>query len=203
MENSTRDPDRQLVDDCLSGSESAWTEFHSRFIGLIRNVVRRQSRLSASDIDDVTQSAFLSLTTALAGYDERRSLASFVCLVAERVLIDEFRRIKAAKRDAELQAVDHHDSSKNGSIMIESKTESPETQVQKYELTVILSRALESLDTACKELLKLRFYKELSFAEIGKLLGVAENTLMVRTRRCLERLRHHTKVFSGEEQSIE
>jgi RNA polymerase sigma-70 factor (ECF subfamily) len=183
------DEDLLLVQECVTGSEKAWREFYSRFIGLMRNVVRRQTGLSPYEVDDITQSAFLSLATGLRGYDATHSLTSFVCLVTERVLIDEYRKIKAVKRDAETEAIDHHDSVRDGSIMIASDVDPQDIQIEKYELASILREAVDRLDAGCRELLTLRYYHDLSFGEIAHKLGVVENTLNVRTRRCLDKLR--------------
>ncbi len=189
MEKRSEDQDRLLVQECVSGSEIAWNEFYSRFIGLMRNVVRRQAGLLPPEVDDITQSAFLALTTALKNYDSSHSLAGFVCLITERVLIDEYRKIRAAKRDGQTEALEHHDSGLDGSRMIQSQIDPVDRQIEKFELAHILTKSMEKLDAGCRELLKLRYYKELSFNEIAKIFGVTENTLNVRTRRCLDKLR--------------
>jgi RNA polymerase sigma factor (sigma-70 family) len=196
VEIRCEDEDLLLVQECVAGSEKAWRQFYSRFIGLMRNVVRRQSGLSASDVDDITQAAFLSLTTALQGYDQTHSLTSFVCLITERVLIDEYRKMKATKRDAQTEAINHHDSVEDGSRMIASAADLPDKQVETYELASLLRNAVEQLDTGCRELLKLRYFLDLSFAEIADRLGVAENTLNVRTRRCLAKLRTAYHIYA-------
>ncbi len=117
-------PDTLLVQECLQGSQDAWNEFYTRFIGLIRNVVRKSRNLSPSDVEDITQSAFLELATALKNYVSGNSLTGFVCTVTERVLIDEFRKKRASKRDGQTEAIDHHDGDQEGvTIMIASDTE--------------------------------------------------------------------------------
>ena len=67
--------DLLLVQECLAGSETAWNQFYSRFVGLIRSVVRRQAGLSPADVEDFTQSTFLALATSLNNYDSMHSLA--------------------------------------------------------------------------------------------------------------------------------
>ena len=55
------DRDIQLVRECVGGSEQAWKEFYSRFVGLVRSVVRRHMGPNAQEVDDVTQSVFVAL----------------------------------------------------------------------------------------------------------------------------------------------
>lgn len=193
MEKTNDNQDLLLVRQCLAGSEDAWNEFYAKFIGLVRSVVRRQGNLSAADREDITQSAFLALTTALATYDSRHSLAGFVCLITERVLIDEFRRIMAAKRKAQTETVEHLDGGREGTTVVESDTEPQDSQVERFELIALLRTAMDGLDPKCRELIKLRYFNELSYGEIGDKLGETENTLTVRVRRCLDKLRAEYK----------
>lgn len=194
MEKLNDNKDLLLVRECLTGSENAWNEFYSKFIGLIKSVVRRQGNLSSVDVEDVTQSAFLALTTALATYDSRHSLAGFVCLITERVLIDEYRRIRAAKRKAQTEAVEHHDGGREGeTTVVEADTEPQDKQMERFELVALLRTAIEKLDPKCRELIKLRYFNELSYGEIAVELGEMENTLTVRARRCLDKLRAEYK----------
>jgi RNA polymerase sigma-70 factor, ECF subfamily len=181
--------DRLLVQECLAGSEAAWQEFYARFIGLIRSVIRRQSGLTPADVQDIVQSVFLDLTTALNAYDAESSLPHFVCVIAERVLIDEFRKGKAAKRHAETQMIDQHDGNEEGAAIVKSDLEPQDSQMERAELSLHLKSAVDELDTRCRELIRLRYYKELPFGEIAEMLGVSENTLTVQTRRCLDKLR--------------
>ncbi len=181
--------DQLLVQGCLAGSETAWNEFYSRFVGLIRSVVRRRSGLSPADIEDFTQSIFLALATSLNNYDSKHPLARFVCVVAERIVIDEYRKTKAAKRDAATESVEHHDGDEEGTRMVQSELEPPDQQMERAQLVSHLRGALGGLDPKCRELIHLRYYNELPFGEIAAIVGLTENTLTVQTRRCLEKLK--------------
>ena len=68
--------------------------------------MRRNSALSPEDVEDLTQTAFLALSTALRTYDFERPLSRFVCLVTERVVVDEYRRRSAAKRKCEAESLE-------------------------------------------------------------------------------------------------
>ncbi len=181
--------DQLLVQECLAGSQAAWNTFYARFVGLIRSVVRRQAGLSPADVQDITQSTFLALASSLRTYDSRHSLVRFVCMVTERTVIDEYRRAKAGKRNAETESVDHHDRGEEGARMVQSDIDPPDRQMERAQLTSHLRTALQKLDPKCRKLIQLRYYKELSFGEIAAIVGLTENTLTVQTRRCLEKLK--------------
>ncbi len=181
--------DRILVEQCLSGSRTAWDEFHARFIRLIRSVVVRHSRFQGADRHDIEQDVFVSLITALRTYDSQYPLSRFVCVVTERVCTDEYRKSKAGKRTGTTVPVDHHDDGDEGSQMAPSSTDSQERQLSKAEDIQLLKRSFAGLGDKCRQLLRLRFYEELSLNEIGARLGTKANTLAVQTRRCLDELR--------------
>jgi RNA polymerase sigma factor (sigma-70 family) len=181
--------DRILVEQCLSGSKPAWDEFYSRFIRLIRNVISRYTRFSGAEPHDIEQDVFVSLITALRTYDSQYPLSRFVCVVAERVCTDQYRKFKAGKRTGTTVPVDHHDNGDEGSQMVPTSTESQEKQVSKAEELQLLKRSFSGLGDKCRQLLRLRFYEDLSLNDISGRLGVKANTLAVQTRRCLDELK--------------
>ena len=99
MEKCSRSQDEALVKACLAGSEVAWQEFYSRFIGLMRSVVKKRFIVCKEDVEDITQSAFVSLATALNNFDYEQSLPRFVCVITERVAIDEDPKWKRGQEE--------------------------------------------------------------------------------------------------------
>jgi RNA polymerase sigma-70 factor, ECF subfamily len=186
MAEARQNEDRALVRECLEGSERAWNEFYSRFIALMRTVVRKYGNLGPQDVEDITQSAFLSLTSALKNYDFQQSLPRFVCVVTERVLIDEYRKLKAAKRDGETKLLVRDDGDDDGTESFPADAELQDAQLERLEQVSLVRGALREIDGKCRDLITLRYLEELSFKEIADSLGSTENTVTVQTRRCLD-----------------
>ncbi|AFM24243.1 RNA polymerase sigma factor [Desulfomonile tiedjei] len=182
-------PDIDLVQECLKGSQTAWNEFYTRFLGLVKNIVRRNTGSSPQDIEDLTQSAFLELASALKSFVPGNSLTGFICTVAQRVAVDEFRKTKASKRDARTEPVDHHDGEDENSTIVISNSVSQDRQLERAQLAAQLRRALTGLDPRCRELIELRYMQELPFSEVSQLMGATENTVTVQTKRCLDKLK--------------
>jgi RNA polymerase sigma factor (sigma-70 family) len=188
MEKFSRSQDEALVRACLAGSEVAWREFYSRFIGLMRTVIKKRLIVSKEDVEDITQSAFVSLATALNNFDYEQSLPRFVCVITERVAIDEYRKWKAVRRNAESQTGQpEFDSAVSPGT--NSDIDPPDRKMERAERASCLGAAMKELDPPCRELLTLRYLKDLSYKEIAERFGVSENTLTVQARRCLEKLR--------------
>jgi len=188
MANRNRNEDILLVRECLSGSDKAWNEFYCRYVGLVRSVVRRQLAWAVLDFEDVVQNIFLALIPALKTYDEAYSLARFICVVSERVCIQEYRQGKAAKRDGDTDPIDHHGSGQEGYRTVASEQASQEERLAENEMVQMLRGALGSLGVQCRELLTLRYYEDLPYKEISRIMGGSENTLTVKARRCLDEL---------------
>lgn len=189
MDTRSRSDDQRLVTDCLAGSETAWKEFYARFAGLVKAVARKYSPNSAQDVEDYSQAAFLTLTTALAEFDPRQSLPRFVGVVTERVIIDEYRKTKAAKRDAAVESLSYDDSREERPGSSHEEVELQDDLLDRAQRASQLREALSALDAKCRRLLALRYLDELSFKEVAELTAGTENTVTVQTRRCLEALR--------------
>lgn len=63
MANYVKHSEIRLVEGCLSGSEKAWEKLYSRYVGLVRGIVRRRMRSSPEEQEDMTQAVFLELLT--------------------------------------------------------------------------------------------------------------------------------------------
>lgn len=181
--------DNFLVQECLAGSEEAWCEFYSRYVFLMRSVVRKNRALSPQDVEDLTQTAFLSLSTALRNYDSERPLSRFVCMVTERVVVDEYRKRSAAKRSCEIVSLDASDAAQDGQVSNGGRSDLQDAKMERAQQCAKVRSALQELDPRCRRLLELRYYHDLPYTEIAEISGAVKNTLVVRARRCLEKLR--------------
>ncbi len=188
---SSLNPDRDvlLVRQCLAGSEQAWNELYCRYVSLVRSVVRRKMGTAPSAIEDVTQNVFMALISSLQSYDPAYPLPRFICTVAERLCIQEYRHSKAVKRDAEIDPLDLHDGRQEGVRRIASDEDSQEDRLAGNQLVEVLRHGLRGLDPRCRELIDLRYFEELPFKEIAKSFGSTENTVTVQTKRCLDELK--------------
>lgn len=178
-----------LVKECLMGSRNAWDRFYGQFLPLVHKIVRSQLRWQPNLFEDAIQNVFLALYTDLRSYDNRYPLSKFVWMVAQRVCIDEYRMVKAAKRDAETVPVDHHDGRTPGYTMLRSQSYQQETQLIEREDVSLLREAFLRLGKKCSELLSLRYFEELSFQEIAGRLGANKKSLAVIAGRCIDELK--------------
>lgn len=191
MPNANHCHDRELVKICLSGSDAAWTEFHRQYHLLIEAVVRRHSRSATDDgREDMIQEVYKSLVEALAQYDgHSSSLRTFVSMVATRTCIDCWRGCSTMSRTGTNEPVEHHDYTDPNHVILECKNDPPDEQVAEAESRQLVKDALRRLSASCQELLKLRFFLDLTYEEVANRLGKKVNSVNVQVLRCIAHLR--------------
>ena len=71
----------------------------------------------------------------------------------------------------------------------------PEVSTERNELTVLLKRELNSMPQDQQEIILLRDYQDLSYAEIAEVLAMPAGTVMSRLHRARNELRNRMKKY--------
>jgi RNA polymerase sigma factor (sigma-70 family) len=181
----------QLVTDCLSGSDRAWTLFYRNHQGLVEVVVCRHVPFcSAEAREDIVQAVYVRLVESLETYDSSlSSLRTFVSLVAARTCIDWLRSQSTLMRTGQNVPISDDDDPEHNDAVLQSEFEPPDEAVAKAELALLIRRSLDRLSDTCRELLRLRFFLDLTYERIAAMLEKKENTINVGILRCLAQLK--------------
>jgi len=145
-----------------------------RHYDLVFRYVRRRTR-SHAEAEDITQEVFADAAAALArgaALSERQTLA-WLYTVAKRRLVDEARR--SARRPSQVDA----------------QLELAPTPESEYGAAVgeEINRALLDLPEPQREVVLMKLFDGLSFAEIGRRIGTSEAAAKMRCVRGLEAVR--------------
>jgi RNA polymerase sigma-70 factor, ECF subfamily len=183
--------DAELAKRCAAGSEKAWTHLYSQYHPLIEGVIKRYVHSSSlEDRKDICQLVYVRLVDALDRYDHKLgSLRSFISLIAQRTSFDWVKGQSTLSRIGKNEPVNHHDDSETGAIMLQSQVDPPDEEVARAECVILVRVALNSLSKMCQELLKLRFFSDLTHKEISDKLRKKENTVNVQILRCIAHLK--------------
>ncbi len=101
------DIDRNLLDRCLARKPRAWEDFVDRFMGLVVHVTNhsaqcRSIRLTPEDREDLCAEVFLAIIrddyAVLQRFRRQSSLATYLTVVARRVVVRELLKSKSAAR---------------------------------------------------------------------------------------------------------
>lgn len=162
------------------GDSEAFGALYERFRG---DVVRLCARLLAdpAEAEDALSEVFLRVREALASYDTSRAFRPWLLSVAAHHCIDRLRR-----RALEGRLFRSADLETTG---LAAEGASPLRATLGQEERRGLSRALDRLDARYRAPLVLRYYAELSYAEIAEALAIETGQVGVLLHRAKDRLR--------------
>jgi RNA polymerase sigma-70 factor (ECF subfamily) len=169
--------DRVLVDAVLSGDRQAFGHLVERET---RAVYRASLRILGRphDAEDVTQESFVAAYRAIRTYRGEGSLRAWLLRIATR---QSFRRLAQRRATVELADIP-------GPRLADASNE-PTRVVVELESRRSVREAVAALPDPYREVVALRFFADLSLAEVAEATGRPLNTVKTHLRRGLERLR--------------
>ncbi len=152
----------------LQGETAAWGEIVTRYkdavFGLCLGFLRNRA-----DAEDITHDAFLRAYVNLRRYRLDKRFSTWVFTIAANLCRNRLRY----RRNHPVFELEN--DSGGGT--------DPAREVAKEERHVRVREALERLPYAYRAPLVLRFYNDLSYREIGDILGIPEGTVKTRIHR--------------------
>jgi RNA polymerase sigma-70 factor (ECF subfamily) len=179
--------DNELVERVRRGEDDAFriiVERHSRPI--YRAAYRITS--NAADADDVVQETFLRAYRALANFDARASLATWLHRIAINCALDLIDSRK--RRDGRI-------SDGADLAMIASTAASPDRVVLSSEMQRAIAAAMAGLTGNERTAFVLRHFEGMPLEEIGEILGTRLNATKNTVFRAVKKLRQHLQPFTG------
>lgn len=162
-----------LEDYTRSGSEKAFTTLVSRHLNLVYSAALRQVG-SSQLAEEVSQSVFSELARNAAKFRPDTVLAAWLYQVARRTAIDVVRR-ESRRQLREKIAVEMADMNTNSAEWL--------------QIEPLLDEAMETLNEPERAAILLRYFENKSLRDVGKTLGVSDDTAQKRVSRAVERLR--------------
>ncbi len=153
-----------------------WGDEHGRAVwGYLLAMVRR------TDVaDDLTQEVFCKAWQARDRYREQGNARAYLLRIADRLVVDRGRK---SGREVTLDAENWE------AIEPASPAAGPAQSAAGTEAAGQLAVALEKLSAAQRRVVLLRYYGQMSFAEIAATVDCPLNTALSHCRRGLEALR--------------
>ncbi len=176
--------DNMLLDNYLQGDTGALSQLIDRHTKRVRSYIRmlvKDPELS----DDLLQDTFVKAVKMIdAGrYTESGKFLSWVLRIAHNLVIDHFRQIKNSKTINEAEA--GYDVV--GTLKIAES--SLEDKIITEQIHADLRTLVEQLPAEQREVVKLRYFSEMSFKDIAEQTDVSINTALGRMRYALINLR--------------
>ena len=175
--------DRELVALYLEGTPQSFEVLINKHKNKVYAFI--MSKIKNRDLtEDIFQDTFIKVINSLqqGKYNEEGKFLPWVMRIANNLVIDHFRKATKMRVISPNNNFDIFDVLQDGEKNIEDNMVN--AQVLKN-----LQKLIEYLPEDQKEVLKMRYYAELSFKEISESTGVSINTALGRMRYALINLR--------------
>jgi|TARA_Y100000815_G_C13231110_1_gene458082 RNA polymerase sigma factor (sigma-70 family) len=194
------DQEKELVNRCLDGDETAWSELYREFYSQIRYVVGwKRWGFSKGEVEDGIQEVFTELVRSLPNFRQESKLSTFVERLARNRCISHLRKKTALKRPKESLGVELEEGKGEEGMArhhLISEDGDPEGEILASEQFQELSNALAGMGEGCRQIITLRYYRQMSYQEICAVMELPLGTVCSRLKRCLAKLK--TKILSSE-----
>ncbi len=173
--------DSSLVEMVLGGDGHAFEHLFDRYASSLRRIYLQRMGGNAGDTDDLIQDIFIKAYVNLHSYNKVYTFGQWIYTIARNTFIDYVR-----KRRDDLSI----DDGSCGELVRQpaSTMPDPEEKILRGERRAQLEVVLERLSPKYRNLIELRFYKDLSYEEISDELKVPLGTVKTRIHRARTQL---------------
>lgn len=185
--------DYGLVLKALEGEQKAYAELMDRYRDSIYFMLLKMIN-NKDDADDLTIEAFGKAFNRLHQYTPNYAFSTWLFKIASNNCIDFIR-----KKRLKLTSIDNpydNDDGDNYSIDLKSKDRNPEQEAIRTQKIQMMRDVVDKLKPRYKELVELRYFKELSYEEISKELDIPLGTVkaqLFRARDFLYNILKHSE----------
>src|SRR5437588_3129255 len=182
-------PDGLLVGQALAGDHDAFellvNRYHHPLVSYMRGFLTDNDQIS-----DVLQHVYLQLYLSLPILFRDVSLKAWLFQVARNHCLDELRK-RRRRAEVPFSTLEREDGEEGLSPLeaIPDPEPLPEEMTERSELHGSLHAAIVSLPPKFRSIMHLRCFRQLTFAEIGRILKMPETTVKTTFYRSLPRLR--------------
>ncbi|MEQ8190745.1 MAG: RNA polymerase sigma factor [Candidatus Eremiobacterota bacterium] len=196
--------DNELVDRCLKGEQTAWSEFYSLYHNRIKQIVSwRKWSFTDGVIEEIVQDVFLDLIKGLKAFKGESTLLTYIQRITKNKCISALRKETTVKRKGDKDSISYEDveyksTSDLNKPLCPASFGKPEETFLKLEEARVVRASLDQLSSKCREIVMMRYCDELSYEEIGERLSIPGGTVCSRLKRCLLRLSEiYSEMSSG------
>ncbi len=183
--------DIALVKDIVKGKESAFKEFYERFFEKVYKYAYRKVK-NRSDAEDITEETFLKALKGFRNFEERfeGGLDVWMYTIERNVVRDYFRK------QTGFSVLPFEE---RWNIILNPPIDDPYVTAEREEIKEIINTSLGDLPEQYREVIELRFFKNMSLKEIANVMGKSVGAVKVLQFRAIQKLRNIVKEKMGYE----
>jgi RNA polymerase sigma-70 factor, ECF subfamily len=184
--------DEDLMDYCVQGSEAAFADlvrrYKSRIVNLIYRFIRDHQRA-----EDLAQEVFVRVFLHRERYRKSGKFSTWIFTIAVNLAKNEIRRKVRLKNVLSLEGL--QEVAGSSGFFLKDKKPDPDRDLERDQLSDIVTRAIEKLPQRYRMALVLRDIEGLSYEEIGDILQIPGGTVRSRINRARLMLKEKLKPF--------
>jgi RNA polymerase sigma-70 factor (ECF subfamily) len=146
------------------------TTYQEKLYWVIRRITGNHE-----DTDDVLQNSFIKAYKSIHGFEERSSLYTWIYKIA----INETYTFKKSQSSKATEDIDKH------SIFLAGQSEA---DIDADETEIKLQKAIDQLPDKQKQVFNLRYYDEMSYLDMSKLMATSEGALKASYHHALKKI---------------
>ena len=145
------------------------------------------------DAEDLVQEVFVRLVRTIDRYQHDGRFEAWLFRIATNLARDRLRRVRRSIGTTSWEALsadsEHGGRAASGARMEDPSSPAPDRSINLEEDVDRLQHVLAKLPAAEREVILLRHYTQMSFAEIARTMGTPLGTALARSHRGLAKLR--------------
>ncbi len=178
--------DEEIITEYKNGNEESLKELLDRYLTSLYNFAAHL--VNKNEAPDIVSETFIKVWKNIDRFDaEKASFKTWIFTIAKNTATDFLRKKKsllfsdiANSKDEEVNSFAEN---------ISDDTVLPDAALQKVQDANVLNNILDGLQPKYREVLLLHYQEEMTFDEIGKVLGKPLNTVKSHHRRALLEMR--------------
>ena len=178
-EQRTAWPDTRLVQECLNGTEAAWSALIDKYKNLIFSIPIKYG-FSSDDATDIFQAVCLELLSELPKLRKPKALPKWIMQVTAHKCFHHKRQLQRTQTpESDDEPLEPSTPARAEEILRQAEEEQA------------LRQAMSDLPGRCRELIHMLFFEEPArpYQQLAAELGLSTGSIGFIRQRCLERLR--------------
>ncbi len=184
-----RKVDAELIQRCREGDAEAWDALFDKYYPIAaRFVFQLSADFCHEDTEEICQETFLAVVRNLGSFQGKSTFQTWLLRIAANKAMDFRGKSRVGKRGGSFVHLSLDGADEHEQILLPSRGPGPDALLANSETCRLVRQSLDQLDDDCREIIELRYYGDLSYAEIANELQLNPKTVSSRLSKCLDRL---------------
>lgn len=171
----------QLIQSCQEGEKESFAFLYDQYVQKMYGFIFHKV-LHKETAEDITSDVFLKALEKINTFDSSKaSFATWLFTIARNRVTDHFRRSKEAGNREDIWDI--------------ASSEDIEERANSKYIYGQLQQHMCSLPVLQREMLMMRFWQDMTYAEIAEILGKSPGSVKVAVGRSIKKLKEHFLLF--------